>query len=174
MENHELDNTLIKILSLSNINHFTATEIRTAYIAIQQDVTLDPADVRRFVYEELLKQIRRGWLTKSTTKKRSITRYTKTELFDYSFINKTVLTIENKIKNNTLNYSEMLVQRLNEHNSALLEGLGAVKEYITLKEMYPERHKLLKERYMTVQENNHILKGKIAALNELIQSNKET
>lgn len=66
-----------------------------------------------------------------------------------------------------------MCSRLNQYNAELLEGLGAIKEYIALKDLHPELHTPLKQRYMAVQENNHILKGKIAVLNELIKSNKE-
>ena len=57
MEKFELDKTVIQILSMSNVNHFTAMEIRTAYIALKQDEELNPTISRRFVYEELLKLI---------------------------------------------------------------------------------------------------------------------
>lgn len=175
MEKFELDKTVIQILSMPNVNHFTATEIRTAYIAIKQDAELNPTVSRRFVYEELLKLTRRGWLMRSTTKKKGITRYAKSDLFDYAVLKEMVSAMPNeKIGESTpVSYSQMLIQRLNQYNSALLEGLGAVKEYVALKDIYPSQNDDLKERYMVVQENNHILKGKISVLNELIKSTKE-
>lgn len=172
MEKFELDKTVIQILSMPNVNHFTATEIRTAYIAIRQDAELNPTASRRFVYEELLKLTRRGWLTRSTSKKKGLTRYTKSDMFDHAILKEMVAPIapEEAHGNTPISYSQMLVQRLTHYNSALLEGLGAVKEYVALKDIYPEQHNDLKERYMAVQENNHILKGKISVLNELIKS----
>lgn len=175
MEKFELDKTVIQILSMPNVNHFTATEIRTAYIAIKQDVELNPTVSRRFVYEELLKLTRRGWLVRSTTKKKGVTRYTKSDLFDHAILKEMVspMPYEEIDTASPVNYSQMLIQRLNKYNSALLEGLGAVKEYVALKDIYPDKHDDLKGRYMAVQENNHILKGKISVLNELIKSTKE-
>lgn len=175
MEKFELDKTVIQILSMPNVNHFTATEIRTAYIAIKQDVELNPTVSRRFVYEELLKLTRRGWLIRSTTKKKGLTRYTKSDLFDHAILKEMVspMPYEEIDAASPVNYSQMLIQRLNKYNSALLEGLGAVKEYVALKDIYPDKHDDLKCRYMAVQENNHILKGKISVLNELIKSTKE-
>jgi len=176
MEKFELDKTVVQILSMPNVNHFTATEIRTAYIAIKQDADLNPTVSRRFVYEELLKLTRRGWLIRSTTKKKGITRYTKSDLFDHEILKELVspITYKGTDESPYASYSKMLVQRLNQYNSALLEGLGAVKEYVALKDIYPDQHEDLKGRYMAVQENNHILKGKISVLNELIKSTKES
>lgn len=176
MEKFELDKTVVQILSMPNVNHFTATEIRTAYIAIKQDADLNPTVSRRFVYEELLKLTRRGWLIRSTTKKKGITRYTKSDLFDHEILKELVspITYKGTDESPYVSYSKMLVQRLNQYNSALLEGLGAVKEYVALKDIYPDQHEDLKGRYMAVQENNHILKGKISVLNELIKSTKES
>ncbi|MAD03408.1 MAG: hypothetical protein CMK65_07295 [Pseudoalteromonas sp.] len=175
MEKFELDKTVIQILSMPNVNHFTATEIRTAYIAIKQDVELNPTVSRRFVYEELLKLTRRGWLIRSTTKKKGITHYAKSDLFDHAVLKEMVSAMPNEEadERTPVSYSQMLIQRLNQYNSALLEGLGAVKEYVALNEIYPDQHDDLKGRYMAVQENNHILKGKISVLNELIKSTKE-
>ncbi|KPV99393.1 hypothetical protein [Pseudoalteromonas sp. P1-8] len=175
MEKFELDKSVIQILSMPNINNFTATEIRTAYIAIKNDADLDPSISRRFVYDELLKLIRRGWLVRNTTKKKGLSRYSKTELFDYVAL-KTMLELtshEETFESSTLSYPQMLTKRLNQYNSSLLEGLGAIKEYVALKDICPERLNDLKGRYMATQENNYILKGKIAALNELIQSTEE-
>ncbi|TMO83080.1 hypothetical protein [Pseudoalteromonas spongiae] len=175
MEKFELDKTVIQILSMPNINHFTATEIRTAYIAINQDTELNPAESRRFVYEELLKLTRRGWLIRSTSKKKGLVRYTKSDLFDHAILKEMVspMAYEEIDENSYISYSQMLIQRLNKYNSALLEGLGALKEYLALKDIYPDQHDDLKGRYMAVQESNHILKGKISVLNELIKSTRE-
>ena len=175
MEKFELDKTVIQILSMPNVNHFTATEIRTAYIAIKQDEELSPTASRRFVYEELLKLTRRGWLVRSTTKKKGLTRYTKSDLFDHAILKEMEVPkqCEETSTSTPVSYSQMLIQRLNQYNSALLEGSGAVKEYVALKDIYPDQHDDLKGRYMVVKENNHILKGKISVLNELIKSTKE-
>jgi predicted DNA-binding transcriptional regulator len=170
-----IDRQIGNILTLKNIDHFSAVEIRTAYIAIQRDEQLDPASVRRFVYEELLKLVKKGWLKKQTSNKKGVTRYIKTNLFEYDYFKKLVSSISEPINEiDEQNYKQTLTTRLKQYNTDLLEGLGAVKEYIELKDIHPELHTHLKQRYMAVQENNHILKGKIGALNELIKSNAET
>lgn len=176
MEKFELDKIVTQSLSMHNVNRFTVSEIKTTYITIKQDETLNPAEVRRFVYEELLKLVRKGWLIRHITKKKGLTHFTKTDLFDHAILKKMVSPIQYEVTNtsSSISYSQMLIQRLNQYNSELLEGLGALKEYVELKGIYPEQQDDLKSHYMAVQENNHILKGRILALNELINSTKET
>jgi hypothetical protein len=167
--------TFNQILVLKNIDHFSAVEIRTAYIAIQMDEKLDPASIRRFVYEELLKLVKKGWLKKRTSNKKGVTRYIKTNLFEYAYFKKLASSDSGQQDEvDERKYVLTLMTRLNQYNAELLEGLGAVKEYIALKDLHPELHTPLKQRYTATQENNHILKGKIAVLTELIKSNKET
>ncbi|WP_042149516.1 MULTISPECIES: hypothetical protein [unclassified Pseudoalteromonas] len=167
--------TFNQIIVLKNIDHFSAVEIRTAYLSIKRDEGLDPTSVRRFVYEELLKLVKRGWLKKRTSVKKGVTRYIKTNLFEPDYFKKLVtLGDDGSMKTNELSYEQTLTNRLKQYNSELLEGLGAVKEYVALKNIHPERHAALKQRYVAVKENNQVLKGKISALNELMKSNKET
>lgn len=169
-----IDKVIGSVIAMQNIDIFSVVEIRTAYIALQNNEELNPATVRQFVYKELLKLVKKGWLTKNTTKTKGLARYSKTELFDSNRL-KTLehlpdYSITNKIQ--PIDYKENLRNRLNNYNSELLEGLGALKEYVALKDLYPELYDSLKHRYVAVQENNHILTGKISVLKELIKSNE--
>lgn len=168
-----LNKTIYEILSMSNINNFSAIEIRTACIANLKNESLQPSDVRQCVYNVLLKLTKKGWLLKSITKKKGLTHYSKTNLFDSDHLKKSFLTIgeETVPANKTSNSPQALKNRLNLYSTELLEGLGAVKEYIELKSICPHLHTQLKKRFLSTQENNHILKGKIAVLNELISIN---
>lgn len=73
------DQYIGKILSFSNIDHFSVIEIRTAYLVLKNDEKMDKSDARRFVYSELLKLVNLGWLKKLLSTKKSITRYVKTD-----------------------------------------------------------------------------------------------
>ncbi|PSU95294.1 hypothetical protein C0W35_06795 [Photobacterium kishitanii] len=162
------------IISLSNINYFSAVEIRTAYIAIKRNEQLDASEVRRFVYEELLKLVNKGWLRTRKSKKKSITRYIKTDLFDRDYFLNPLEFDCGATANKTIpcDIQQTFTMRINQYNSELLEGLGAIKEYDALKEINPKLHASFKQRYLSLEENNHILKGKITALNEFIASDK--
>jgi hypothetical protein len=170
-----IDRKIGNILTLKNIDHFSAVEIRTAYIAIQRDEQLDPASVRRFVYEELLKLVKKGWLKKQTSHKKGVTRYIKTSLFEYGcFKELTEPTVNNGgVEGYELNYSKTLTTCLKEHNVELLEGLGELELYLTLWKQHPTMKNNLKARYIATQEKNHILKGKINAIGELLKNTTE-
>ena len=165
-----IDRAFNSIIALKNINYFSAVEIRTAVIAVERDEQLVPADVRRFVYEELVKLVAWGWLKKKTSEKKGISRYSKTDLFSsHYFLD--LLAAENKLTvviNEKAKYQYELKVRLSSYNAELLEGLGAIKEYVSLKEIYPDLHPLLKNKYFIIQEKNQILKGKISALEDLL------
>ena len=167
--------TFNQIIVLKNIDHFSAVEIRTAYLAIKRDEQLDPASVRRFVYEELLKLVKRGWLKKRVSNKKGVSRYIKTDLFEYESFEGLVNSSigKDECENYVHNYSKELSTRLNEYNVELLEGLGELELYLTLWEQYPKMKNILKAKYIATQEKNHILKGKINAIGELLSNTTE-
>jgi len=167
-----VDKVISSIIALGNIDLFSALEIKVAYIAIKQDEQLDPASVRRFVYEELLKLVKKGWLSKSRTKQKKLTRYSKTDLFDHNYFKELANSSINlgESKNDEHNYSQELSTRLKNYNVELLEGLGELELYLTLWEQYPSMKNNLKARYIATQESNHILKGKINAVGELLKN----
>ena len=171
-----LNKVISEVLSMPNINNFSAVEIRTACIANSKNGNLQPSDVRLFVYKELLRLTKKGWLVKKTTKKKCLVHYSKTDLFN-SHYTKSIYatTAENPIIGVKVSDSPPTLNvRLSLYNAELMQGLGAVKEYIELKNIYPHLHHELKERYLSAQENNNILKGRIAVLNDLILINNKS
>ena len=78
----KLDRLLVQIISAPNFDHFSAVELRAAYITLHSDKNLVPSAARRFVYAELVKLVKNGWLRKTITKKKEITNFIKTDLFD--------------------------------------------------------------------------------------------
>jgi hypothetical protein len=168
-----VDKVISSIIALRNIDLFSALEVKVAYIAIKQDEQLAPAFVRRFVYEELLKLVKKGWLSKSTTKQKKLTRYSKTDLFEYSYLKGLASSPISFNENDEHSFSKELSTCLKKYNVELLEGLGELELYLTLWEQYPSMKNNLKAKYMATQERNHILKGKINAIGELLRNTTE-
>lgn len=166
------DKVISSIIALKNIDLFSALEVKVAYIAIKQDEQLDPVFVRRFVYEELLKLVKKGWLSKTITKQKKLARYSKTDLFDHKYFKELANSSIglDVYKNDGHNYSKELSTRLKKYNVELLEGLGELELYLTLWEQYPNMKNNLKAKYIATQERNHILKGKINAIGELLRN----
>ena len=164
-----LDPTIITILSMTNINQFTVVEIRTAYLMMRQDEILDPVKVRKLVYRQLHKLVRKGWLNTSTSEMRKITSFTKTKLFESQKVD---------VKKDKGNYSKASLhsefkQELKLCNTELLEGLGELEVYINLWEKHPNMQNIFKSKYIATKERNHILKGKSNALGALLKDTKE-
>ena len=78
----KLNNLVAQIVVAPNFDHFSTVEVRSAYLALNKDKSIDPTNARRFVYTELLKLVKKGWLKKSISKKKEITSFIKTEMFD--------------------------------------------------------------------------------------------
>ena len=164
-----------KIISFSNIDYFSAVEIRTAYLVLRNDEGIDKSDARRFVYSELLKLVNLGWLKKRVSSKKGITSYAKTELFNADLLKKQVMQVA-VVKVESVNEAtaipDNLSNRLNSYKSTLLEGLGEADEYKNLRNEFPSMHKSLFEKYNAVREKNTRLLGKIKAIENLIELQK--
>ncbi len=159
------------------MDHFSAVEIRTAYLVLKNDEDTDKSDARRFVYSELLKLVNLGWLKKLVSTKKGITSYVKTDLFDVELLNiQTKYVAVDKAESvNTKNantVSDDLSNRLNGYKSDLLEGLGEAEEYKNLRNEFPKMHDSLLEKYNVVRERNARLLGKIKAIEILIKQQK--
>jgi hypothetical protein len=168
----KLDHLVCKVITMPNIDHFTVVEIRTAYMALSDNDSLDRAIIRKFVYAELSKLVKRGWLSKSTSDVKGISRFKKTKLFDFDVLK------EASKDNNQLIVTEkacdlhnQLKSLLKDCNIELLKGLGALETYLTLWQRYPQETNTFKGKYIAVQEGNHILEGKIKALEDILKNN---
>lgn len=165
-----------KILSFSNIDYFSAVEIRTAYLVLMNDERMDKSDARRFVYSELLKLVNLGWLNKLVSTKKGITSYVKTESFNAELLNQQAKQVVDRVDpvNVVSAVPANLLNRLNAYKSALLEGLGEAEEYKNLRDEFPDMHQSLFEKYNAVREKNTRLLGKIKAIENLIDSQKQS
>jgi hypothetical protein len=171
----KLDRLLVQIISAPNFDNFSALELRAAYITLHSDKSLVPSAARRFVYTELVKLVKNGWLRKTITKKKEITNFSKTDLFDAD-----KLTFECKEESNEYDQTDpannaiqnSLQERLNEYKNELLMSYGESSEYKKLCNDFPELYKLLQPQYNNAREQNSRLLGKIKAVENLITDGK--
>ena len=66
----KLNETFKYIISNPKLDHFTVVEIRTAYLVLSQQCNFNNSEARRFVYAELLKLVKKGWLKKKSFPKK--------------------------------------------------------------------------------------------------------
>jgi len=173
----KLDETFKFIISNPKLDHFSALEVRTVYLIIDNECNFSASDARRFVYAELVKLVNRGWLKKITSKKKGITNYVKTDLFNLKpkIISppKVINDIAGIESSPTKNMQELNC-RLQDYKNDLLEGLGEAEEYRALRNQFPEMHDELQPKYNSIRESNSRLLGKIKAVETLIKNRDES
>ena len=159
---------LIKqVICMKNMDRFSVTEIRAAFIALSNDEELDKRKLRQFIYDELNKLVKKGLLSKSTSENGKESRFKKSPNFHPSLLivqsdNSGVLDVTNKIR-----------VQLSELNADLLETMGALDTFINMRQQYPNVASELTEPIRSAREQKHILKGKIAAKEEILKKLKE-
>lgn len=163
-----LDPLIQTIISKSNIDRFTVVEIRTAYLALHEDQNINPVKVRKLVYSQLYKLVKKGWLSTSTSSNRKITTFFKTKSFDLKELKE--ICLSNKSDES---FTVECYKQLNNFNTELLECIGSLETYAELWKNYPDLHDILKENYLMAQEKQHNLRGKINTLNLLLRKNTE-
>jgi hypothetical protein len=166
------DKVVGRIIAMECVDHFSTLEIRTAYIALMNDPSINKNDARRYIYTELLKLVKKGWLKKSVSKKKEITSFIKTEMFDPIAITVNSEIHEDKKKDVVLTETpllgETLTERLNHYKNELLTGLGEAEEYKRLCEQFPNLKSKLQPKYNETRELNSKLLGSIKAVENLI------
>jgi hypothetical protein len=173
----KLNRLLGQIISAPNFNHFSAVELRAAYIAIHFDKSIVPSTARRFIYTELVKLVNNGWLRKTISKKKEITTFIKTNLFN---VNDIIFDEEiaeananNKIQPSVKSIQDLLLERLNQYKSELLINYGESSEYKKLCNEFPDLYELLQPNYNNAREQNSRLLGQIKAVENLINDRKK-
>lgn len=164
----KLDPLVAQIIIAVNFNNFTTSDVRSAYLALSSDPSLEPSNVRRKMYAELLKLVKKGWLKKLTPSKRGFTSFSKTKLFNVekikSNINPEVTTPTRKINVR----HDQLLEKLNYYKAELLLNNGEFEAY---KEMYSDFPELIDEiqpKYFKAKDDNTRILGKIIAVESLI------
>jgi len=167
----KVNQLVAQIISAPNFDHFSAVELRAAYITLHHDKNIAPSAARRFVYTELIKLVKSGWLRKTVSKKKDITTYIKTNSFDSNEI--TCDHAEESNHNHQVSTSfsaiqDSLRERLKKYKNELLMSYGESSEYKQLCNDFPDLYELLQPQYNDAREQNARLLGQIKAVENLI------
>jgi len=172
----KLNRLLAQIISARNFDHFSATELRAAYITLYSDKNLDPSAARRFVYAELVKLVNNGWLRKTVSKKKENTTFIKTSSFNANEITYDAVEASKdacQINSSANTIQNSLRERLNKYKNELLMSYGESSEYKQLCNDFPDLYELLQPQYNSAREQNSRLLGKIKAVENLIHDGKK-
>lgn len=162
---------MAQIIKAPNFDNFTTSEVRSSYITLKNDPSLDPVVVRKKLYAELLKLVKKGWLVKKNTNKKGRTRFSKTKQFDADYL--ASLQAIQPVKANLEEKTQInLVTKLKHYKADLLLSIGESEAY---KELYSEHPEIIEEiqpLFNTAKDNNTRILGKIRAIEGLLEHNK--
>jgi hypothetical protein len=159
-----------QIIKAPNFDNFTTSDVRSSYITLSNDPSLDPIVVRRKLYAELLKLVKKGWLNKKSTGRKGSTRFSKTELFDSDYLvalqaDKPIKEIFEEEKNKNL------IAKLNHYKAELLLNIGESEAYKELYSEFPELVDEIQPQFNEARDNNTRILGKIKAIEGLLKKN---
>jgi len=166
----KLDPFVAQIIVAKNFDHFTTSDVRSAYLALKNDSSLEPATVRRKIYAELLKLVKKDWLKRVISKKKGLTRFSKTDDFDVEVI-KTKCDSTNPLENDDDKQGQLL-GKLNHYKAELLLNIGESEAYKELYSEFPELVDELQPQYNKARDNNTRILGKIRAIEGLLKQDK--
>jgi len=165
----KLDPLVAQIIATTNFNHFTTSDVRSTYLVLKNDTSLEPTSVRRKIYAELLKLVKKGWLEKLIPKnKKGPTRFSKTALFDVEKIQLKTECEPTEVIKNIDKKREQLLNKLNIYKAELLLNMGESEAYKELYSEFPELIDEIQPKYNKARDNNTRILGKIRAIEGLM------
>jgi hypothetical protein len=166
----KIDVFVAQIIKVPNFDNFTTSDVRSSFITLKNDPSLDPIAVRKKVYAELLKLVNKGWLNKKNTNKKGSTRFSKTELFDSEYLG--ALQAEKPIKDIfEEEKNKNLIAKLNHYKAELLLNIGESEAYKELYSEFPELVDEIQPQFNEARDNNTRILGKIKAIEGLLKKN---
>ena len=163
----KLDPFVTQIIIATDFDHFTTNDVRSPYLTLKNDISLKPVDARKKIYADLLKLVKKGWLTKVKPSGKGFTRFIKTKEFNESALREkcvqasstTVLIVK----------KSPLVDKLNHYKTELLLNLGESEAYKELYTEFPELGNDIQPHYNKARDNNTRILGKIKAIECLLE-----
>ena len=168
----KIDSLVIQIIKVPNFNNFTTSDVRAAYITLSKDHVLDPVIIRRKLYAELLKLVKKGWLKKKSPNNKRGTRFSKTDLFDAQKLIEHVAENPRDITPCD-GMKKSLTAKLNNYKAELLLNLGETEAYKELYDEFPELVTEIQNQYNQARDNNTKILGKIKAIESLLNQKKQ-
>ena len=168
----KLDPLVSQIIVTTDFDNFTTADVRSLYLFLKKDFSLDHSTVRKKIYGELLKLVNKGWLKKITSKKKGATRFCKTELFD---LEARTLNEKNEATSSIKKEDEkqkQLLDKLKHYKADLLLNIGESEAYKDLYSEFPELIDEIQPKYNKARDNNTKLLGKIRAIEGLMKNDK--
>jgi hypothetical protein len=161
-----------QIIVATSFDHFTTGDVRSAYLALKNDHSLVPSIVSRKIYAELLKLVKKSWLNRLISKKKGLTSFSKTELFEVNAIVSKINGLPPDTTTKLDDKQPQLLARLNLYKAELLLNIEESEAYKELYAYFPELIDEIQPQYNEARDNNTRILGKIRAIEGLLKKNK--
>jgi len=172
---------LCSIIKDKNFDGFTVTQLRDVFLKIQGS-ELTEKEARILVYKQILRLLKRGVLSKSSTSKRSRDAiYSKAPLFyetaiipygEYVNTNKALISENNGINFKKESANDDVVKNLKEQIKGdkvdLISSISESEEYLRLIKTFPQAKEYLHSKYLDTSERSSQFLGKIRATKNLL------
>jgi hypothetical protein len=141
-------------------------------LSLKNDNSLDHSVVRRHIYSDLLKLVKKGWLNKIATKKKGFTRFSKTDSFNVNALQLNITGLPDSPLDDGENKKQQLLAKLNDYKNELLLSLGESEAYKDLYSELPELVDEIQPKYNKARDNNTRILGKIRAIEGLLKQDE--
>lgn len=165
----KIDGFVAQIIKATNFDNFTTSDVRSSYITLKNDGSLDPIKLRKKLYAELLKLVKKGWLKKKSSNIKGLTRFIKTELFDANALTTNTTTAVAAKSLSSSNKPHTLAAKLNHYKAELLLNIGETEAYKEIYAEFPELVDEIQPQYNVARDNNTKILGKIRAIEGLMK-----
>lgn len=168
---------LYDVLVGEDLNEFTVTELRDAFVAYPQVRESDLVEARRVVYTQILRLVKQELLQKVASDHPYHTRYVKTPRFYERVFQAKELPSESGCEvaetaasavNATPSLTDALHSRLQGYRAELLTAMGESEEYQRLLKDFPEHQRVIRRQYEQARDTTTRLLGRVKAVEHLL------
>lgn len=168
------DLILLGILSQSDSDQITVTDVRDQLLGHYKEDNINPADTRRWVNGKFSTLLNKGVLIRKKTPRSKKHYFKKTAYFDQ------FISTENKVpiplKKTTAAPAETkkekrshpLHSELESYRQTMLSQLGEIEEYQRIRDTYPDLGDAAAIEFQDTVDENYRMLGRIRALEKLI------
>lgn len=184
-----LDRRLYELLQQEGYTQFTTRELRDAYAKRLEGMSVRLGDVRKYVYEQIRRMLRVGWLTEDPVRRTRgqlyhllpMPEHLQLKLVDNGFENRLKTLVEPEQESSTAEqgsvpakYSSSEKQHLEallkEIRLDFLSSMGEVERYKQLLDDMPHLRDKLESEYLEARDRSSRLLGHMRAVEKTLKT----
>lgn len=183
------DRQLYALLQQEGFEHFTTRDVRDAYARHLEGMNIRLSDVRRYVYKQIRRMLRIGWIVQDEDRpkrgqvyhKRSLPDHLRLNLVDSEFLSKPACTT--KVRKGQVrdlpatpkappdtNVTQHLETLLKEVRLDFLSSMGEAERYKQILEEIPHIRDQVEGEYLQARDRSSRLLGHLRAVEKTLKT----